>query len=135
MANIVSTTKKTLQMMTSKIKLKTLFCLVTLVGFDEMLSLFSFEYFLETEKKKAEILKNTERNKVEKDKIYQSILDRIEPQVNRQNTYIWAKDDLLPKRPEKSVFVTDHANSHKYESIKNLLESRPQVAIFTALFP
>ena len=122
MANIVSTTKKTLQMMTSKIKLKTLFCLVTLVGFDEMLSLFSFEYFLEKEKKKAEILKNTERKKVEKDKLYQSILDRIEPQVNRQNTYTWAKDDLLPKLPEKSVFVTDNASSHKYESIKNLLE-------------
>ena len=73
--------------MTSQIKPKTLFCLVTLIAFAGMLSLFSVKYFLETEKTKAEILKNIERNKVETDKLYQSVLDRIELQVNRKNTY------------------------------------------------
>ena len=34
----------------------------------------------------------------------------------------WVKEDLIPKLPEKSVFVIDNASFHKDESIKVVLE-------------
>lgn len=42
----------------------------------------------------------------------------------------WVKDDLLPKLPEKSVFVIDNASFHKHESIKNLLEQQGHKLLF-----
>ena len=47
----------------------------------------------------------------------------------------WVKDDLLPKLPEKSVFIIDNASFHKHESIKNLLEQQGHNLLFYPLTP